>query len=284
MNQRYLTLAAIVRDQEHYVKEWLTFYHLVGVERFVIVLHKCSDKTEEKIRELPFQEKIHIHRVVNGEQYAQLGAYLWILDNYGKFTRWMMFVDSDEFCFGTKEDDLKTILADYEQHGGLLAHWYQFGSNNHTLKPQGLSIEALTTRAHDRHNAHRSFKTILQPRCFLKFRSPHLADTNPLTVTEDHKEVKPYWYWMGDRKPTWNVIRVNHYHVRSMEDWVERYHRGQCNDPRPPYEYGSQSFKDRDNNDVTDHAILRFAGKLRESLSLSSTRNNVHVVTQRPIE
>jgi len=117
MKQCYLTLGAVVRNQEHYVKEWLAFHHLVGVERFVIVLHKCTDKTEERIRELPFQDKIHIHRIVNDEQFVQLGTYLWILEHYGRFTKWMMFIDSDEFFFGTREDDLRVILTDYEKHG-----------------------------------------------------------------------------------------------------------------------------------------------------------------------
>ena len=270
MQQVYLTLAAVIRDQEYYVKEWLAFHHLVGVERFVIVLHKCSDKTEEKIRELPFRDKIHIHRIVNDEQFVQLGTYLWILNYYGQSTRWMMFIDSDEFFFGTREDDLKTILADYERHGGLAAHWLEFGSHNHVLKPKGLSIEAFTQRAVDNHGAHYSFKSVIQPHCFQKFLSPHLAVTKPMTVTEDHRETSVNWVWIGDRRPTHEVVRVNHYHVRSMEDWIERYKRGQCNDPAPDHTmdflYSSRIFRSRDHDDVHDTCILRFAGRLKAML------------------
>jgi hypothetical protein len=268
----YLTLGAVIRDQEHYVREWLAFHHLAGVERFVVVLHKCTDKTEERIRELPFQEKIHIHRIVNHEQFVQLGAYLWILEHYGSFTKWLMFIDSDEFFFGTREDDLRVILTDYEQHGGLAAHWHEYGSNGHVVKPRGLSIEAFTKRASDRHGAHYSFKSILQPPCFQKFLSPHLAVTNPLTVMEDHREVSVHWIWIGDRRPTHEIVRVNHYHTRSMEDWVERYQRGQCNDPAPDHTmdflYSSQIFKSRDHEEVHDTCILRFAKPLRCLLGL----------------
>ena len=267
MNQCYLTLGAVIRNQEHYVKEWLAFHHLVGVERFVIVLHKCTDKTEKKIRELPFQDKIHIHRIVNDEQFVQLGTYLWIIRHYGQYTKWLMFIDSDEFFFGTREDDLRTILTGYEQHGGLTANWLEFGANGHVVKPKGLSIEAFTKRAPDRHSPHYSFKSVIQPHCFQKLLSPHLAVTNPLTVTEDHREVSVNWIWIGDRKPSHEIVRVNHYHVRSMEDWIERYKRGQCNDPErkhtPDYMYHSGIFKSRDHDEVNDTCILRFADRLK---------------------
>jgi hypothetical protein len=267
MKQVYLSLGAIVRNQEHYVKEWLAFHHLVGVERFVIVLHKCTDKTEKKIRELPFQDKIHIHRIVNDEQFVQMGTYLWIMERYGQFTKWLMFIDSDEFFFGTRGDDLRTILAGYEQHGGLASHWYEFGSNGHVMKPKGLSIEAFTKRAPDRHTSHYSFKSVIQPQCFQKLLSPHLAITNPLTVTEDHRDVSVNWIWIGDRRPSHEIVRVNHYHVRSMEDWMERYKRGQCNDPARDHEitpiYGSEVFKNRDHDEVHDTCILRFAERLK---------------------
>jgi hypothetical protein len=270
MRHVYLTLGAVIRDQEHYVKEWLAFHRLVGVERFVIVLHKCVDKTEERIRELPFQDRIHIHRIVNDEQFVQLGSYLWILERYGDFTKWMMYIDSDEFFFGTREDDLRMILVNYEQHGGLCGHWYEFGSNGHVVKPRGLSIEAFTKRATDHHCPHYSFKSVIQPQYFQKFLSPHLAVTRPLSVTEDHREVNPNWIWIGDRRPTHEVVRVNHHHVRSMEDWIERHQRGQCNDPGENETandfYSSRTFKSRDHDAVHDTCILRFAKRLKALL------------------
>jgi len=266
MKHVYLTMTAVVRDQEHYVKEWLGFHYLAGYERFVVILHKCADKTEERIRELPFQDRIHIHRIVNDEQYVQLGSYVWAVENYGHLTKWMAFIDSDEFFFATKSDDMKCVLEDYEEHGGVLGNWLQFGSNNCAVRPAGLSIEALTKRAVDDHPDHQSFKTIIRPECFKRFRSPHLAETNPWTVTTDHRPACDHWKWYGDRERDWDILRVNHYHTRSMEDWIQRYYRGQCNDPNPNYNYGSDAFKTRDHNDVSDYCILRFADRLRELL------------------
>ena len=104
-----------------------------------------------------------------------------------------------------------------------------------------------------------------------------MAVTNPLTVTEDHREVNPLWIWIGDRIPTHEIVRVNHYHVRSMEDWIERYHRGQCNDPGRNHTadlmYSSRIFKSRDHEDVHDTCILRFAKTLNARLHQMKSTN-----------
>jgi len=270
MKKVFLTLGAVVRDQEHYIQEWLTFHHLMGVERFVIALHKCKDKTLQKIEQLPFQKKIRIAKITNNEQFVQMGTYQWIADEFGKYTEWMMFLDSDEFFFGTREDDLRVLLAnDYKDHTGLAAHWMEFGSNGHVLRPP-LRIEAFTKRAADNCGAHYLFKTIFKPKHLVKILSPHLVRCEPMLVTEDHQPVKEEWNHCGDRQPTWNHVRCNHYHTGSMEDWVQRVRRGQCNDAIDTdfaNLYNCRVFKERDRDEVTDTAILRFLKPVKGVLS-----------------
>jgi hypothetical protein len=272
MKQVHLTLVAIIRDQEHYVKEWLTFHYLVGVERFVIVLHRCSDRTAERIRELPFRDKIHLYVPANDDNFLaeQWRTYQWAIRDFGQFTKWMMFIDSDEFFFGTFEDDLRVILTDYEKHGGVCANWLVFGSSGHTVRPEGLSIEAFLYRATDQNGMNVCVKSIIQPKCFQKYISSHLFDTMPRIVTEDHVEIGDHWLYNTDRRITHQVLRVNHYHVRSMEDWVARYRRERFLDSTPENEAGvkrsSREFQEKDYYEVLDTCILRFAGRLREAL------------------
>ena len=174
MKKAYLTLVAVVRDQEHYVKEWLAFHRLVGVERFVIMLHKCADRTEKRIRELPFRDDIFIHHVAETSNPSiQMGAYLWAVRNYGHDSRWLLFIDSDEFFFGTTEDHLPSILERYEKYGGLAAHWMNFGHNNQVLRPRRLSIEAFTRRMGGTGWINRVIKCAVQTDQLLALVSPH---------------------------------------------------------------------------------------------------------------
>ena len=274
MNRCLVTQISIVRDQEHYVKEWLAFHRIVGVDRFVILLHKCCDKTEERIRELPFQDRIMIHRVVDDRVSVQMGAYHWAVRKYAHHSKWLLFIDADEFFFGTREDYLPNILRRYDdpaRYGGLAAHWVNFGHNNHpnresVFRDGKLSIEAFTTKNGDpSHHANRSFKCIIPTRQMIAILSPHKQLTiNPI-VREDFKPLIANHYETR-AYPITNIVRCHHYHTRSMEDWVERSKRGSCNTVYDSAKtYNVTRFVERGGN-VEDKTIVRFAERIKEMI------------------
>ncbi len=135
MKKVYLTLCAVVRDQAHYIEEWLTFHRLVGFERFVIALHKCRDETLSRIKSLPFAQDILPLELLGDEQFVQLGVYTKMAEEFGNSTYWMAFFDADEFMFSLEQDDLRSFLHDYESFSGLAVHNMEFGSSNQVLKP-----------------------------------------------------------------------------------------------------------------------------------------------------
>ena len=266
MKQVYLTLGAVVRNVEHYVKEWLIFNHLVGVERFVIILHDCQDNTERKIRELPFNKDIHVHYYEDfGKNCVSIPieSHKFIHKEYGRFTKWMLHIDSDEFFFGTKEDFLPNILDRYEDFGGLAAHWLMFGSNDHVLCPSGLSIEAFTHRKEDRHPSHRGVKSAYQPAKIVNICSSHLQVTDPSTVRE-HFDPVDMKIWHAPEPWSYDIVRCNHYYTRSMEDWVQRSkNRLSTKMYSMRKEFTASEFAGHLGG-VEDTTILRFADQIRE--------------------
>ncbi|MDO5566590.1 MAG: glycosyltransferase family 2 protein, partial [Planctomycetia bacterium] len=258
-----LTLGAIVRDRENYIKEWLAFHKIVGFNRFVIVLHKCADKTEERIRELPFYNDVCIHHVSNDQQFAQMGTYQWILKNYGKYTKWLAFLDSDEFLYGIHEDNMNVILERYEDYGGLIVHWKWFGANDHTLRPDGLIMENYTRRAKDDFCFSRGIKSIIQPSCFEEMVSSHRFFCMPDCVREDFRPVERRQFWEAGKSPIYNIAAINHYKTGSMQDWCDRAVKGNCNEPFA-MGFGAHRFEYEDRSEVEDFAILRFADRVRK--------------------
>lgn len=270
MKSVYLTLAAIVRDQEHYVKEWLAFHRIVGVERFVVMLHRCADRTEEKIRELPFADDIYIHHInESGFDSVQVGAYFEAVRMYGKFSKWLLFIDSDEFFFGTTEDSLAEILSRYECHGGLAAHWMNFGHNDHSnrrsvFKDGRLSIEAFTKRLGGDGGINRVVKCAVQTEQLVSILSPHRQITM-LPIVREHRDELVANHYRTEIPATWDIVRCNHYHTRSMEDWVARSYRGSCNTIYDPDSiYGVRRFIERGGGTVEDGTILRFVDRIKE--------------------
>ena len=57
-----ITLGGTVKNEAKYIQEWLVYYHLLGVDRFIINLDNCTDDTHRKILELPFDVKMITHK------------------------------------------------------------------------------------------------------------------------------------------------------------------------------------------------------------------------------
>jgi hypothetical protein len=272
MRKVYLTLTAIIRDEEHYVKEWLTYYHLAGVERFVIGIHNTIDKTEERIKELPFFHKIFLHRIESEERSLQVRFYNSMFREYGiGKSEWVLFIDSDEFMLGRKKDDLKEIIADYEDFGGLSVHWKMFGANNYVVRPSDLCIESFT-KCYP--NPWITIKTFVKTNQAISLNSPHSAITIRPRVDENKKPTFSDPGTEDELPRTADIIQCNHYHTRSMEDWVSRAFRGGVNNQhwfREPdgIIFGANKFCDINNySKAEDTEILRFANKIKEIINV----------------
>ena len=281
--KNYLTLASMIRNEEHYVQEWLTFHYVQGFEQFVIVLHKCEDKTEERIKALPFADKIHVHKVVGDTQHAQMSAFVWMAEQYGNNTEWMMFCDSDEYSFGTNTDDFREVLAKYDDFGGLFLNWLEYGHSNLIHRPDNLCIEAFTKRAAADSWWHASGKSIIKPKELLRpyapasatdplgysFLSPHLFKTDKPTVHTDFTPVS-YRHWWVSEHTCHEVARCNHYRYRSQEDWLTKCRRGNTCDARKDdineVGYAIDEWQNGGDWSIDDPAAVRFAERIKAVL------------------
>lgn len=282
MRQVYLTLGAIVRDQGRYVKEWLAFHRLIGVERFVIALHKCSDDTKERILELPFVKDIELYEITKGDK-AQMRIYRDIHNEYGNATRWMLFLDSDEFMFGLKHDDLRELLESYEEFSSLTAQQRMFGHSNKVWRPDG-RIENFIWATNLKGSMNdRAIKTIYQPKSLRAFYSPHFQICEGWQVREDKNTFIVENHCHSREAPLSDIIRYNHYYTGSMEDYLQRAARGTCNDFRfERSSYDVEEFVKHGMCGIVNEDILRFALPLRKMLGKDVpdiSARNVKVLT-----
>jgi GH35 family endo-1,4-beta-xylanase len=285
MEQVYLTLGAIIRNQEHYVKEWLAFYHLLGVERFCIALHNCTDKTVAKIKELPFQDKILLFQTRSDAKAVQMGVYKKINEQFGRFTKWMLFIDSDEFLFPKTVSTLSEFLTHYENYSSLSVNQRIFGHANHVVRPQeGLVIENYVWATFPpEHSGDKFVKTIFQPKYLLGLCSPHFQVCHTLPqVRTDKKGFKLHGNCATGAAALHDLAQYNHYYTKSMEDWLDRYNRGSCNDPRANDYYDVEDFFNKGQRAIISEEILKFAIPIRELLEMpyhKITPHNMKAVT-----
>lgn len=225
----YLAVAAIVRNEELDLAEWLEFQRLVGVEHAYIYDDCSTDGTRAALA--PFVEDgfvtvIPWSRFVQstGQQYF---AYAHALTTFGPSWRWMAFIDRDEYLFPVADEPLPVVLSHYEDLPAIVVPWHMFGFSGHERRPKGLVLENYTERL--------PFPPPPEPRALLKWKS--IVDPSAVTglgtvsffrlkdgrvggYTEDRLWVNAIPG--GWRNTSTNILRLNHYFTQSREDLTRR--------------------------------------------------------------
>ena len=121
----YLSVCAIYRDEAAYLREWIEFHRLVGVERFFLYDNRSVDDHREVLA--PYVERgssaLHDWPMAQG----QLPAYEHCIAEHGPESRWIAFIDLDEFLFSPTGQPLPEVLADYEQWPAVGVNWAVYG-------------------------------------------------------------------------------------------------------------------------------------------------------------
>ena len=94
--KHHLSICAIYRDEAPYLREWVEFHRLVGVEHFYLYNNGSTDEHREALA--PFLEE-GVAEVLEDFYPGQLGAYQHCLEERRDESRWIAFVDIDEFLF-----------------------------------------------------------------------------------------------------------------------------------------------------------------------------------------
>jgi len=263
----YLAIVACVKNEAPYIREWIEYHRLQGVERFYLFNNESTDSTKELLA--PYVTKgIVVVSDVPGRR-IQVNCFNTALVAYGKFARWFAFIDCDEFlvpmqgvcCEEGKEERVVDILKDFESHAALAVNWRVFDSNGHIEKPQGLVVENYTRCTNDiKFPPNLHVKCIVDPARTIACRvHNHLYDIGTQAVNENFSPV------LYDHSPhTENRLRINHYVTKSRAEYTVKVARGRVST-------GTQAdFLEAAINHpdpVEDRAILRWLPALHEALN-----------------
>ncbi len=217
----YLSLCLICKDENDYLPEWLDYHILMGVERFYIYDNESRVSLRESLADY-IQRGWVVVMDIQGRG-MQLPAYDHCLQTFGSQTRWMGFIDTDEFLVAKTSLDLKDLLRDYETYGGLAVSMLYFGSNGHKYRPEDGQIAAYTRRIDTVYKDYALVKSIVQPERVLLPNSPHDFIYQPAywCVNESLLRVDNQDFPAHIQK-----IQLNHYFCRSEAEIDLKLSRG----------------------------------------------------------
>jgi hypothetical protein len=260
----YLSICAIYRDEARYLAEWVEFHRLVGVERFFLYNNLSEDDHREVLAPYIDEGLVTVRDwpVTDGGQ-GQLPAYNDALRWHRYDSRWIAFIDLDEFLFSPGGESLPEVLSEYEEWPGVAVRWAMFGTSGHKTEPPGLVTENYLQRID--HDSHINMKTVVDPTrastCVTAhhFRYPYLS-----AVDENHFPVN------GTRTASNSIarLRLNHYHWKSEEHFIAKTRRFRAigRHRELPTDEHFEWLRQMEQDGVTDRTILMYAPALREAL------------------
>jgi hypothetical protein len=246
----YLSLCLIAKDENTYLKEWLDFHILLGVEHFWIYDNDSVNPLAESISSYIQNGWVTVN-TIHGKG-MQLYAYDHCVQTYGRFSRWIGFIDTDEFIVPKDVHNLPRLLADFEDYGGLALSSLFFGSGGNLKRPQCGQVPGYLYRTPEELSKNRMVKSIIQPERVLFPISPHsfMFREGYFCVNEQKNRVDTQFFPCSVKK-----VQLNHYYTRSAEEWKEKINRGRGDMGDP---YSDQRWTNIvDNSKVLDDTALR---------------------------
>lgn len=222
----FLAICAIIKNEGPYLKEWIAFHLLQGVEHFFLYDNGSTDDTEEILSEL-IERNIVTYKPFPGNA-MQLPAYADCLRGLKMLSadsrpRWLAFIDVDEFLHTTNhKNTIAGVLKEYEDACAVVVHWMLYGSNGNEKKDGRLCIERFTASASST-NPH--VKSIVQPEYAEVYRDPHSFANTGSVVNERNDAVADKTPLFFDN-PSSNILRISHFVTKSREECLAKCLKG----------------------------------------------------------
>ncbi len=242
----YLAVCAIAKDEGPYFKEWIDWHLKMGVKKFYIYDNESTDCTKEVLK--PYIDAgIVDYRYFPGYR-MQLAAYDDCLERHRYEARWIAFIDLDEFIVPVKDQSVPEFLKRFEDAPAVEINWLVYGSGGARKKEPGGVMDRFKCHSLPSHRLNRHVKSIVNPRRVFTMIGCHEAARIDGKAYDSHGN--PITRNFREREPQQDVIRINHYAVRSYEEFREKQGRGRASGKKRTV--SDDYFNEYDLNDIRE--------------------------------
>jgi hypothetical protein len=216
-----VAVAAIVRDEDRFIDEWIIYHHLLGVTEFVLY-----DDDPKQNLQLLLEKHGALVKVIDwtagyrsfAGRNRQTGAYQHSLSETS--SEWVAFIDIDEFIVLRQHDRLPTFLFDFAGASSVVLTWHMFGHSGF-YDPPSLVTQCLLKR---QTMPGRMMKSIVRRDQVLKVNSAHGCSMKcPGGARDANNRRYSDEFYPGKT----DVAHINHYVCRSFTQWMNRVKRGE---------------------------------------------------------
>jgi hypothetical protein len=260
----YLSICAIYRDEARYMPEWIEFHRLLGVERFYLFNNRSTDDHLEVLA--PYMDEGTVVWRDWPMFPGQKEAFDRCLEDHRHESRWIAFIDLDEFLFSPTGRLLPDVLRDFEAHPGAVVNMIYYGTSGHQTPPDGLAIENYTRRLRLDRPRNKAVKSIVDPEHTV--RVGHVSHyfiyaDGGRAVDENFQPLHGH----ASEEVSVELLRINHYVTRSQQEREVKLTRLGADTGLPVQKLETVGERDRRLNEEVDEILVPYGRAVRAALA-----------------
>lgn len=266
-NPRYkVAICAVFRNDARFLKEWIDYHLMMGVEHFYLCNHLSLDNYADVLK--PYIKKGLVtlsHSIQDPKGHwdawmsIQNGHCRRVINNTADKVDWLLPIDTDEFLVPRTDTTIPKLLDKYPHAAIVAFRWVCFGTNGvQKLPKDGLLLEKMTKRSPGVSSVK---KLAVRPRLVSTLVHTHIAYPKPGYIQVNENGIPLMFDYKPDTEKTATNATFHHYFLRDQTFVDEKARRYQSMS-------GSRTVKiahlpNDDQCTETDTAAHRFVARLR---------------------
>lgn len=145
-NYKYeVSLCLLFKNEAPYLKEWLEYHLMIGVEHFYLYNNNSVDDFEEIL--YPYIQQGMVTLIEWPKLYSQVEAYQNCYKARKEESHWIGFIDADEFInISYEQGTIIKFLSKYKRYPSVTLFWKIFGTSGVMKEdPSKLVVENYTS-------------------------------------------------------------------------------------------------------------------------------------------
>jgi glycosyltransferase involved in cell wall biosynthesis len=242
----HLAICAIFKNEAPYLREWIEFHRLVGVEQFHLYQNRSDDGYQSVLQ--PYIQE----GLVQVTEWPELPPC-----QIQAYQHFISLHKGKPWC-ATIGEALESIAS--QDWGAIGVNWMCFGASRQEEATSRPVIERFTLRPSNDFPPNKHIKSIVRmDRVQSAGPNSHQFNTRGGTFSElGHRLTGAF-----TTHPTHSRLRINHYHTKSREEYMRRIARGNADGAASR---SSSEFETLQADEVDDRTIWHFLPELKRRI------------------
>ena len=122
-----VSLCLFFKDEAPFLKEWIDYHHVIGVDHFYLYNNESSDNFREVLA--PYIDQGLVTLIDYPGRSVQPSAAKDCWERFRAETNWIGFLDADEFVCPKYKSDIGEWLKEWDKWPSIMIKWVMFGTS-----------------------------------------------------------------------------------------------------------------------------------------------------------